>query len=179
MTQTPKDRAIARLAEIQKEAAELDRFIRMYDIFDNKEDVTGSSLPPAPPVQLPVGVPSDDGFATKEEIAEAVRDILRGETVPMHINFLYKLVTERGLRISGQNPKGNLSAKLAPFDDIIYVKEKHQSGWILKQNNPAKRDEAPNSDELNDASNRGNGGDYRSHPLLNPNPRTITNGERR
>lgn len=129
---SPKERALARLAEIEKLEAELGEekrelllFIKMYDRFE--APFTGADV---------LAANRDDDvderpFATKEEIAQTVREILRGETEPMHIGFLYKKVTERGLRITGQSPKGNLSAKLAPFDDIIYVRDK---GWILKEN---------------------------------------------
>lgn len=151
MSETPKDMALQRLAELDAEARNLREFVALYERLEI-EALVMRGPPPAPP-------PGE--FATKGEIAAAVRDILRGETQPMHISFLYKQVTARGLRISGKNPKGNLSAKLAPFRDIVYVKDK---GWLLRSCLPQK-DEAPNSPKLNGASVTGEVG---ASPDSNP-----------
>lgn len=129
MTQSPKDRAVERLVEIEAQAKQLRQFIKLYD------ELAGSNVDVSVDMHIDMHVNSSPStspsFATKEEIWDAVRDILRDETEPMHISYLFKLVTTRGLRIGGQKPKSNLSAKLAPLNDVIYLKDK---GWILRQN---------------------------------------------
>ena len=127
MAQSPRERAVARLEEISEEARKLRLFIEIYDQLDIGNDSPAAQVYRA---AAAASIREDERFATKEEIYQAVQEILHGETEPMHIGHLYKLVTSRGLRISGQNPKGNLSAKLAPCKDVVYVKDQ---GWILEK----------------------------------------------
>lgn len=184
MTRTPKDRALAQLAELEAKAEELRQFIDLYDELDSNEapqlivclqgDADSIDIDESCYRRTHRAVRNrrvvrnaDSGqfvfkndYSTKEEIAESVRDILHDETEPMHINQLFRLVIERGIRINGQNPKGNLSAKMAPLRDIIYVKDK---GWILKRNLERKIEQAFKHRSVDDSTN-GNGSDRESLP---------------
>jgi len=157
MKQNPRDRAIAEMAELREKLGKLEAFVEVYDELqaEDEDETVHLDVPlVAESKQLGqcVTLSAETPFASKEQIWDAVRDILRDETEPMHISYLYKLVTARGLRITGQNPKGNLSAKLAPLDDVIYVKDR---GWVLRANmNRALMNGSPN----------GNGSDRESLP---------------
>jgi hypothetical protein len=169
MSQTPKERAREQLAFYEREAEKLRFFIELYDLLEGTPPepdmaTVGGSVP-MQAVMKPESA-QEAPFATSDEIVEAVREILKGETEPMHISYLYKLVTAKGLRISGQNPKGNLSAKLAPYKNVVkYVRNglTGKAGWLLVE--PSPKVEAPNGTRPNGASNHGEGG---TSPNSNP-----------
>lgn len=101
--------------------ADLQTFLRVLDEKTVLEDEPASKGKP------------EIAFSTAQEIATAVRQVLTVNPGPMHISKLYEALLTMGLRISGQNPKANLSAKLSPYDDIIYIKDQ---GWKLTEFRP-------------------------------------------
>ena len=145
MTRSKRDAAVDRLAQLEAEARRLRVFIEMYDALPD-DDVESADRPSERAENKPPSQQTESEFSSNEEIIAAVRNILDGETQPMHINFLYKLVTQRGIRVSGRNPKGNLSAKLAPYKDIVYIRDR---GWIIK--GPEQNNGTPLSEKLNGA----------------------------
>ncbi|MGD1926528.1 MAG: hypothetical protein ACFB03_20450 [Paracoccaceae bacterium] len=134
------DKAHLRLEELEKEASEIRTFIRMYTRFSDqglatmerpletksaKPTETTKSLRPQFASQT-----EPHRFSTRDEIVEAARKVLReAHPEPVLIGDLYETLLRRGVRISGKNPKGNLSAKLAPPDDIVFVRDK---GWYFR-----------------------------------------------
>lgn len=76
----------------------------------------------------------------------------------MHINALYNALVSRGVRISGKNPKANLSAKLSPPSDIVFVRNE---GWYCRT------DENGGSVGPSEAKAEDAGGTF---GFLNPNP---------
>lgn len=158
------DKAKLRLDALEKEAADLRAFIKMYvklsatDRFpapmaknvDKDISVSGSDL---------LWAVDNDQFSSRDEIVQAARDVLRKIAPrPMLIGDLYDALRDRGIKISGKNPKGNLSAKLAPPDDIVYVKNE---GWYYR---PDENGGTAGSSDANTGSVSGAPG------VLNPNP---------
>lgn len=124
------DKARLLLDQKEREAAELRQFIRTY------ERLSGTSVA-LPTVNVADGSEpaTDSEFSTKEEIIEAARTVLTEcAPSPMHISDLYDRVVDMGIRVPGQNPKGNLSAKLAPPKDLVYVRNE---GWYYRPRNEA------------------------------------------
>ncbi len=126
------DKARLRLEELEREAAEIRTFIRMYSKFSGPTATVGPK--PSGHEQgngsvLNVARPSGD-FNTRDEIVNAAREVLKAHAPEaIHISQLYETLVASGIRINGRNPKGNLSAKLAPPPDLVYVKDR---GWIYR-----------------------------------------------
>lgn len=127
MADTVVDKARLRLEAIEREANELRQFIRMYERLAGDTDATGPR-PADISVDTSASQPEiDQEFSTKEEIVDAARAVLKEVApAPMHISELFDRVLAMDIRIPGKNPKGNLSAKLAPPDDLVYVRKE---GW--------------------------------------------------
>lgn len=150
MTDSVLDIAKLRLEAIESEANELRSFIRMYVKLDNAKTMpapmkyAGGGMP-APAKWKRVGTHPDATSGTdvspKEEIIDVVRHILKQvHPRPLLIGDLFEAVLSRGVNIGGQNPKGNLSAKLAPVEDIVYIKDE---GWYYRPKVKEAPDEKP------------------------------------
>lgn len=149
---TVVEKAKKRLAEMEAEISELNSFLRTYAKLEGSNtpsDVSPPRIPPAaqtPKVPtLPVipnagvvngerivgkFIPKAEILSSKDEIVEAARSVLKANYPnSMHITDLYNEVVNLGIKIGGQNPKGNFSAKLAPPDDLKYIKDR---GWIYE-----------------------------------------------
>lgn len=88
----------------------------------------------------------EDGYSSRDQIVSAAREVLKqAYPQPLSIAELFRVLSESGIKISGQNPKGNLSAKLAAPDDIVYVRDE---GWYYRP----KREEAPDYEPGKDQS---------------------------
>jgi len=138
MDESVLDKAKLRLDAIEREADELRAFIRMYVKLAEPQHL-------AKPVAAE-HIKSDlkfygggDAFSTRHEIIEAARDILkRVHPRPLIISDLFQALVDRGIKINGQNPKGNLSAKLSQPEDIVYVKDE---GWYYRPQGDEDLDE--------------------------------------
>lgn len=126
-----------RLLELEAESVELRGFLRTYDklsakLLEKKPKVTT-------PTRQVMFFGGGEGVSSKEAIVTAARAVLRdSHPNPVLIGDLYESLVSKGLNIGGKNPKGNLSAKLAPSDDLIYVKDE---GWYYRpqRNEPPDR----------------------------------------
>lgn len=147
MSDTVLDIAKLRLEALENEANELRSFIRMYIRLGGSNTMPaprhrGAGLPSAMPTRQRSNfaghnAPQSDDPSPKEAIIDVVRAVLKQvHPRPLLIGDLFEAVIARGVNIGGQNPKGNLSAKLAPIDDIIYIKDE---GWYYRP----KEKEAP------------------------------------
>lgn len=128
------DKAKLRLEALEKEADELRRFIRMYVKLSGSSFEARLATPAIAPGNATFygGGPEASDFSSRDEIVSAAREVLKTISPrPMQIGDLFDALIDRGIKISGKNPKGNLSAKLAPPDDIVYVKDE---GWYYRPN---------------------------------------------
>jgi hypothetical protein len=91
-----------------------------------------------------------------DEIRTMAESLVDTAGRPLVTNELYQLLTGRGVVIYGQNPRGNLSAKLHGGDKLVNLKGGY--GWWFKDRPypPAQYDpnkaEAPSEDESLSAS---------------------------
>lgn len=149
-------RAKERLRAIEAESIELRSFLRTYEKLAAEISPMGAGvargiMQVAKPVSSATtrfyGGGDGEFVSSKDEIIQAARRILRGAyPEPVAIGELYEKITKSGLVIGGKNPKGNLSAKLAPPDDIFYVKDE---GWFCRpqKNEPPDRELGGNTSE--------------------------------
>lgn len=126
------EKAKLRLDALEQEAAELRTFIRMYTKLAGNSG--GSDSEPrkraASPDSNGHAQSASERYSTRDEIVSAAREVLRAHAPEaLHINKLYDALVAKGIRISGRNPKGNLSAKLAPPADLVYVRDR---GWVYR-----------------------------------------------
>lgn len=105
------------IAELEARREERRVFLRVLTEIEKSNDLVGNGE-----------------HSSADEIASCVRGILTAAGEPLDISQLYDEVLKAGLTIGGRNPKGNLSAKLAPYDDIMFIKGK---GWKLSTFNSA------------------------------------------
>ncbi len=127
---------------------ELRAFIRTYEKLSG-ESVTDVVYAPA--VATPVvkqkfyGGGSVEQFSSRDEIVEAARAVLKNAYPrPMVIGDLYDEVVRMGIRISGNNPKGNFSAKLSPPKDLEFVRDEGRYYRPEKDEASSEEPEAPN-----------------------------------
>lgn len=74
--------------------------------------------------------------SSRSAILKESEDYLRQKGRPVPASEIYDVITRRGIRISGQNPRGNLTAKFATAKDrFLYDKETGHwslSEWLLE-----------------------------------------------
>ena len=87
-------------------------------------------------------------------ILTEAEDLLRIEGKPTSASDIYEKLIRRGIKISGQNPKGNLTAKFATKKDIFSY-DKDSGLWsLIEWINKTKTNE-PSSKALDDGSKLG------------------------
>lgn len=131
MEESVLDKAKLRLQAIEREADDLRLFIRMFAKLSEppQQDRPALEVKRRPIEDVPAPVSARD-FSSRDEIVGASREILRQvHPRPLAISDLFKALIDRGIRISGNNPKGNLSAKLSQPADIVYVRDE---GWYYR-----------------------------------------------
>lgn len=136
MDESVLDKAKLRLQAVEREAEELRAFIVMF------EKLSGPLPQPvlddqASEVKFYGG--SAELFSSRDQIINTSREILQQVSPrPLIIGDLFQALIDRGVKIGGNSPKGNLSAKLSQADDIVYVKDE---GWYYRP----QKDEPPDS----------------------------------
>lgn len=149
MNESVLDKAKLRLQAIEQEAEDLRAFVRMYAKLAGHAD--HAEAPRENPTKTSVfGGSSLLGasreFSSRDEIVGAAREVLKQvHPRPLMIGDLFDALQDRGIKISGNNPKGNLSAKLSQPNDIVYVRDE---GWYYQP----QRDEASDTQSGTDQS---------------------------
>jgi hypothetical protein len=152
MEDTVLHKAKSRLDALEREAADLRMFIEMYVKLSEpnsdmsclrKIDENHSVVRHAYYID---SFAIENAYSSRDQIVSAAREVLKhAYPKPLSIAELFRVLSESGIKISGQNPKGNLSAKLAAPDDIVYVRDE---GWYYRP----KREEAPDHESRQDQS---------------------------
>jgi hypothetical protein len=138
------------IIQLRERCEERRVFLRVLHDLETSSENNGSSKP-----------------SSSDEVADQVRTILHRTQEPLSISKLYDEVIAAGLVIGGKNPKSNLSAKLAPYDDIIYIKDK---GWKLSTFSPKQAQYAGGHLRIGPAKRRRGMQQHSSSPSLNPKP---------
>lgn len=144
MTQDPLLVAKAKIAEHRAEIARLEQFVEMYVTLSGSQASSeakrdqGLSKPlsavPAPPVQRAMFA-ADARFSSTSEIIDAAIGVLRASGVAMSAAGIYEELIARGIRIAGQKPKANLTAKFATRKHQLRYTEK-TGKWSLVEWEP-------------------------------------------
>lgn len=152
MEESVLHKARSRLEALEREAADLRMFIDMYVKLSSLRSGACTSMKIIGSQSCFLVEPLfkdcliEAEYSSKDQIVSAAREALkRAYPNPLSIAELFRVLSEGGIKISGQNPKGNLSAKLAAPDDIVYVRDE---GWYYRP----KREEAPDHTPLKDQS---------------------------
>ena len=117
-------RALKRIDELKAELGELESFVQLYQRLAPKLDAEPQAEEKAAKIEETLNKPTP-----QREIHDMAREGLRSEGRPIPTNLLYEKLTSRGVIVGGQNPIGNLGAKLAYAPDLQNTRGE---GWWFK-----------------------------------------------
>jgi hypothetical protein len=138
MSRNPIDVAKEKIAFHEGEISRLKRFLNEAEsILLDASSLTSTATPLTTDAEVKVAPrprlvlrrdfkPS----SSTTEILKQSEDVLQLQGKPMSAGEIYEMVVRRGVRIGGQNPKGNLTAKFATAKDV-FVFDKDSGLWSL------------------------------------------------
>lgn len=124
----------AELDERRAELEDLESFVVLYQRISQRLGGEAVAKETAAKIEQALNRPTP-----QREIHDIVRAILHHEGRAMPTNLLFERLTKKGVIVGGQNPVGNLGAKLAYAIDLENIKG---IGWWFKP----EKDEAQRSE---------------------------------